>query len=127
MGCQHRALQIRVEVPEVGPPPLPLSQRPCSLHLPSRAIHLPHPPLRAAFDEASKRSSPELHCLAVFYAGPAADAAAASDARQHFHSLLDSVVDMCEGVAREELLHDLLNVVLEVKRHATGGTAAVHP
>ena len=51
--------------------------------------------------------SPGQFCLAVFYAGPAADAAAASDARQHFHSLLDSVVNICEGVARAELLQDV--------------------
>ena len=126
VGCQHRALQVRVEVPQVSQSPCPYFNVLVTASALAR-LSPPPPRVRTAFDEASERSSSEQHCLAVFYAGPAADAAAASDARQHFHSLLDSVVDICEGVAREELLHDVLNVVLEVKRRARGYAAAIHP
>jgi hypothetical protein len=38
----------------------------------------------------------------------------------YFHTLLDNVVAVCESVAREELLHDALKVVLLVKRRANG-------
>jgi hypothetical protein len=82
----------------------------------------PSIPISAVFDEASKRASPEApHGLAIFYAGSAADAAAVSvEPSVHFHALLDKVVGVCESVAREELLHDALKVVLLVKRRADG-------
>jgi hypothetical protein len=82
----------------------------------------PPPPISAVFDEASKRASPEApHGLSIFYAGSAADAAAASvEPGLFFHTLLDNVVAVCESVAREELLHDALKVVLLVKRRANG-------
>jgi hypothetical protein len=80
------------------------------------------PSFSAIFDEASKRASPEApHCLAIFYPGSANDAAAAGmEPSVYFHALLDIVVGICEAVAREELLHTPLKVVLEVKRRSKG-------
>ena len=80
----------------------------------------------AIFDEASKRASPEApHCLSIFYPGFSVDAAAASmQPSLYFHALLDTVVGICEAVAREELLHASLKVILEVKRRANGFSKA---
>ena len=118
MGGQHPALRVRAQVSQVDfliPPPL----------IAAMLTSLP-PSNSAIFDEASKRASAQAsHCLAVFYPGSAAAAAAACiEPALHFHSLLDNVVGICEAVAREELLHVPLKVVLEVKRRSNGFSKA---
>jgi inorganic triphosphatase YgiF len=62
-------------------------------------------------NEASRRQRHD-----AFYAGASADAAAAfTSPSNYFHSLLKEVLDIYEAVASEELLHDVLKVVLDVK------------
>ena len=96
---------------------------PCRCSCLCRA-HPPHPTalFSAVFEDAARRSNPQVsHSLSVFYPGSAAEgaAAASTDPGRHFHSLLNNVLDICETVAREELLGDTLKVILDIKRRAT--------